>query len=80
MARLIITKTPKVYVGGAFIRSESGRTFPLKDSRGALRRARAAVHPQGSPQRRGGRRDARAQAGPDAPPSIAARSSIASPR
>lgn len=36
MARLIITKTPKVYVGGAFIRSESGRTFPLKDSRGAF--------------------------------------------
>ncbi|HRP06410.1 MAG TPA: hypothetical protein PLV87_15965, partial [Opitutaceae bacterium] len=36
MARLIITKTPKVYVGGAFIRSESGRTFPLKDSQGAF--------------------------------------------
>ncbi len=28
-ARLPITKTPKVYVGGAFIRSESGRTFPI---------------------------------------------------
>jgi acyl-CoA reductase-like NAD-dependent aldehyde dehydrogenase len=27
--RLQITKTPKVYVGGAFIRSESGRTFPV---------------------------------------------------
>lgn len=27
--RLVITKTPKVYVGGAFIRSESGRTFPI---------------------------------------------------
>src|SRR5215212_582939 len=27
--RLPITKTPKVYVGGAFIRSESGRTFPI---------------------------------------------------
>jgi len=36
MPRLPITKTPKVYVGGAFIRSESGRTFPLKDARGAL--------------------------------------------
>lgn len=36
MARLIITKTPKVYVGGAFIRSESGRTFPLKDRHGAF--------------------------------------------
>ena len=36
MTRLPITKTPKVYVGGAFIRSESGRTFPLKDARGAF--------------------------------------------
>lgn len=29
MSRIPITKTPKVYVGGAFIRSESGRTFPI---------------------------------------------------
>src|SRR3954467_3810346 len=34
MSRLPITKTPKPYVGGAFIRSESGRTFPLKDNGG----------------------------------------------
>jgi acyl-CoA reductase-like NAD-dependent aldehyde dehydrogenase len=34
MSRLPITKTPKPYVGGAFIRSESGRTFPLKDAAG----------------------------------------------
>ncbi len=34
MTRLPITKTPKVYVGGAFIRSESARTFPLKDAAG----------------------------------------------
>ena len=27
--RLPITKTPKVYVGGAFIRSESGRVYPI---------------------------------------------------
>jgi len=32
--RLPITKTPKVYVGGAFIRSESARVFPLKDAAG----------------------------------------------
>src|SRR5882757_1827131 len=32
MSRLPITKTPKVYVGGAFIRSESARTFPLQDA------------------------------------------------
>ena len=34
MTRLPITKTPKVYVGGAFIRSESARTFPLTDAAG----------------------------------------------
>ncbi|HEY0947409.1 MAG TPA: aldehyde dehydrogenase family protein [Opitutaceae bacterium] len=33
-SRLPITKTPKCYVGGAFIRSESGRTFPLKNAAG----------------------------------------------
>ena len=36
MTRLPITKTPKVYVGGAFIRSESGRVFSLKDEAGAF--------------------------------------------
>ena len=34
MNRLPISKTPKVYVGGAFIRSESNRTFPIKDAAG----------------------------------------------
>ena len=34
MSRIPITKTPKVYVGGAFIRSESARVFPLKDAAG----------------------------------------------
>ncbi len=34
MSRLPITKTPKVYVGGAFIRSESARVFPIKDAVG----------------------------------------------
>jgi aldehyde dehydrogenase (NAD+) len=34
MSRLPITKTPKPYVGGAFIRSESGRTFPIQDGTG----------------------------------------------
>ena len=31
MTRLPITKTPKCYVGGAFIRSESGRVYALQD-------------------------------------------------
>ncbi len=34
MTRLPITKTPKVYVGGAFIRSESARVFPVADRAG----------------------------------------------
>jgi acyl-CoA reductase-like NAD-dependent aldehyde dehydrogenase len=34
MNRLPITKTPKPYVGGAFIRSESGRTFRINDAAG----------------------------------------------
>src|SRR5437764_11451273 len=29
MRRIPVTKTPKVYVGGQFIRSESGRVFPI---------------------------------------------------
>jgi acyl-CoA reductase-like NAD-dependent aldehyde dehydrogenase len=36
MTRLPVTKTPKVYVGGAFIRSESGRVRPLHDASGQL--------------------------------------------
>ncbi len=32
MTRLPVTKTPKCYVGGAFIRSESARVFPLTDA------------------------------------------------
>jgi len=34
MSRLPVTKTPKPYVGGAFIRSESGRVYPVKDAQG----------------------------------------------
>jgi aldehyde dehydrogenase (NAD+) len=36
MTRLPITKTPKPYVGGAFIRSESARTFAVKDAAGGF--------------------------------------------
>jgi len=32
--RLPVTKTPKVYIGGAFVRSESARTFKVSDARG----------------------------------------------
>ena len=36
MSRLPVLKTPKCFVGGKFIRSESGRTFPLLDAQGAF--------------------------------------------
>ena len=36
MSRLPITKTPKVYVGGAFIRSESARVLPVHAPDGSL--------------------------------------------
>lgn len=36
MSRLPITKTPKCYVGGAFIRSESGRVYAINDAAGAF--------------------------------------------
>jgi len=35
-SRLPIIKTPKCYVGGAFIRSESGRVYPINDASGAF--------------------------------------------
>lgn len=34
MPRLTVTKTPKCYVGGAFIRSESNRTYTINDAAG----------------------------------------------
>lgn len=34
--RLAVAKTYKLYIGGAFPRSESGRSYPVKDSRGAF--------------------------------------------
>src|SRR5437763_9629257 len=32
MTRIPVMKTPKVYVGGEFIRSESGRVFPVREA------------------------------------------------
>jgi acyl-CoA reductase-like NAD-dependent aldehyde dehydrogenase len=36
MARLGVSKTYKLYVGGSFPRSESGRTYPVRDTKGTL--------------------------------------------
>lgn len=44
MNRLKVTKTYKLYIGGAFVRSESGRSDPAQDSR----RARIAESPRAS--------------------------------
>jgi len=60
MTRLPITKTPKVYVGGAFIRSESARTFPLTDAAGNF----AANIPQCSRKDLRNAVEAAAKAGP----------------
>ena len=60
MTRLPITKTPKVYVGGAFIRSESARTFPLRDAAGNF----VANIPQCSRKDRRNAVEAAAKAGP----------------
>jgi acyl-CoA reductase-like NAD-dependent aldehyde dehydrogenase len=35
-ARLTVRKTYKLYIGGAFPRSESGRSYPVTDAKGAL--------------------------------------------
>src|ERR671931_2481374 len=35
-ARLAVAKTYKLYVGGAFPRSESGRSYPVTDARGGF--------------------------------------------
>jgi aldehyde dehydrogenase (NAD+) len=35
-SRLPVTKTPKVYIGGAFVRSESARTYQVSDATGAF--------------------------------------------
>ncbi len=62
-ARLPITKTPKVYVGGAFIRSESGRVFRAARRTREFLREHPAMHAQGSAQCRRGRGEGRAGLG-----------------
>src|SRR3954464_3456918 len=47
MARVPVTKTPKVYVGGQFIRSESGRVFPVREAGSGRREAGGAKRDAG---------------------------------
>ena len=68
MSRLPVKKTYKLYIGGAFPRSESGPHLPR---RGPERRARL---PQGPPRRRPRRPRRAARLGRARPPTTAARS------
>jgi len=54
MARIPVTKTPKVYVGGQFIRSESGRVFPVREAGSGKRGARGEMREAGGGARDGG--------------------------
>ena len=47
--RLSVFKTYKLYVGGKFPRSESGRVYEVTDSEGQVAGQRAALLPQGRP-------------------------------
>ena len=77
---LAVRKTYKLFIGGAFPRSESGRTYPVTLGQRRVPRQRRARLAQGRPGRggRGPRRGARA--GPAPPPTTGARSSTGSPR
>jgi aldehyde dehydrogenase (NAD+) len=61
--RIPVTKTPKVYIGGAFVRSESARTFKIDDADRRVLRQHPPVHAQGPAQRRRGGRQGRAGLG-----------------
>ena len=52
MSRLAVPKTYKLYIGGAFPRSESGRTYEVVSAKGAFLANAAQGIPQGRPRRR----------------------------
>ena len=66
-ARAAVAKTYKLYLGGAFVRSESGRTDPLE------RRERAARLAQGHARRGQGRTRRRSAGGRRRRPTTAGR-------
>ena len=78
--RLTVPKTYKLFIGGAFPRSESGRTYEVVSAEGRVPRERRAGLAEGRPgcRRRGTRQPSRA--GRARPPTTAARCSTASPR
>ena len=74
MSRLPVKKTYKLYIGGAFPRSESGRTFAVDGHNVALGVA------QGRPRCRAARARGRSAGGRARPRTTAARCSTGSPR
>ena len=58
MNRLPVAKTSKLYIGGDFVRSESGRTYEVQGANVAL------ALPQGPARRRPRRPRRRSPAGP----------------
>ncbi len=78
--RLSVLKTYKLYVGGKFPRSESGRVYEVTDSKRHLAGERAAAPPARTRGTRWSPRARRSAAGRAPRPTTAARSSTASPR
>ncbi len=78
--RLAVRKTYKLYIGGAFPRSESGPLVSGAGRRRGAARARRAGLAQGRPRRRRRRPQGVRRAGPAPPPTTAARCSTGSPR
>ena len=80
MTRIDVRKTYKLYIGGAFPRSESGRSYVVNDARGRFLANAALGLAQGRPRR--GRRGAQGvrRAGPAGRRTTAARCSTGSPR
>ncbi len=78
--RLEVRKTYKLFVGGAFPRSESGRTYEVTHGRRGLPRQCRPRLPQGRPGRRAGRAQGLRRRGARPPPTTGARCSTGSPR
>ena len=64
MTRADVRKTYKLYIGGAFPRSESGHTYVVDDAKGKFLANAALGVAQGRPRRRGRRPRPRSPAGP----------------
>ena len=78
--RVAVRKTYKLYIGGAFPRSESGRSYPVSSARGKLLAHAAQASRKDVRDAVVARRGRRSPAGRARPRTTAARCSTASPR